>query len=141
VQLWLLFQSLAQVEASYGRQGRSFLANAGLIQAFGIADQETAEYFSRLTGEGTIRVESDNESRGVSGGGPLPSHVQRGRALTTSETGRRLLTPDEVRRLPRDEQLLIVRGEAPIHCARADYRAVQGFRGAFEANPMHEVGR
>jgi type IV secretion system protein VirD4 len=141
VQLWLLFQSLAQVDASYGRPGRSFLANAGLIQAYGVADPDTAEYFSRLTGEGTIRVESGNESRGVSGAGPLPSHVQRGRAVTTSETGRRLLTPDEVRRLPRNEQLLFVRGEDPIHCARADYRTAGLFLDAYDGNPMHQPVR
>jgi type IV secretion system protein VirD4 len=138
VQLWLLFQSLPQVEASYGRRGRSFLANAGLVQAFGVADADTAEYFSRMAGEATVRVESENESRGVSGSGVgLASHVQHGRAVTASAQGRRLLTADEVRRLPRRQQLLLVRGEPPVRCERVDYRTVPELRHGFDPNPMH----
>jgi hypothetical protein len=42
-----------------------------------------------------------------------------------------------VRRLPRTEQLIFVRGEAPIHCALADYRSARDFVGGFDENPMH----
>ena len=53
VQLWLPFQSLAQSEGCCGRKESSFLANAGRILTFGVADPETAEYvfgaFSRPT--------------------------------------------------------------------------------------------
>jgi type IV secretion system protein VirD4 len=139
VQLWLLFQSLYQLEASYGLEGRAILANAGLIQAFGVADPDTSEYFSRLTGECTISIRSNNESRGISGQGALlTSRVQSGRSVTISDQGRRLLTPDEVRRLSRDEQLLFVRGEDPIRCERPDYRTLREFGGRFEMNPMHQ---
>ena len=54
-----------------------------------------------------------------------------------SEKGRRLLTPDEVRRLPRSSQLLFVRGAAPVLAQRLDYLADKQYACMADPNPMH----
>lgn len=92
-------------------RGRPF-ANSDALQVFGTNDWDTTEYVSKMTGGATVRVTSDNRSTSVSRG--RTSHRQLGAARTTTEHARRLLTPDEVRRLPRDEQLLFLRGDAPL---------------------------
>ncbi|MFZ5624304.1 MAG: type IV secretory system conjugative DNA transfer family protein, partial [Gemmatimonadota bacterium] len=119
VTFWLVIQDLSQLRSTYPDTWPTFLANVDVLQAFGVNDWDTAEYVSKMTGETTVEVASENLSTGVSGG-PRPQR-QRGAALTVSETGRRLLTPDEIRRLPRSQQLLFVKGMAPLLVERLDY--------------------
>ena len=68
VTFWLIVQDLSQLKSAYGDTWPTFLANMGVLQAFGINDWDTAEYFSKMTGEATILVESESESRGESHG-------------------------------------------------------------------------
>lgn len=132
---WLLLQDLAQLRGIYGDTWATFLANAEVIQAYGTNDLDTAEYLSRLTGDATVAVESENRSAGVSRG--KHANWQRGTAVTISEQGRRLLTPDEVRRLPRDLELLFPRGRAPLLVRRLDYLHDPEFKGQADANPLY----
>jgi type IV secretion system protein VirD4 len=133
---WLLLQDLAQIKGTYPDRWQTFLANADVFQTFGINDWETAEYISKLTGDATIRVESENVSTGVTRG--RSSSRQQSAAQTMSEKGRRLLTPDEVRRLPRSSQLLFVRGAAPVLAQRLDYLKDKEYACMADPNPMHE---
>lgn len=135
VTLWLLVQDLAQLRGTYPEKWQSFLANCDVLQTFGTADWDTAEYLSKMTGDATIHVTSENQSAGVSHG----QHAQRqqGAAFTTSEKGRRLLTPDEVLRLPRDQELLFLRGYSPVRAQRLNYRAEALLSTLAGENPMH----
>lgn len=135
VTFWLVIQDLSQLRSTYPDTWPTFLANVDVLQAFGVNDWDTAEYVSKMTGETTVEVASENLSTGVSGG-PRPQR-QRGAALTVSETGRRLLTPDEIRRLPRSQQLLFVKGMAPLLVERLDYLRDPEFIGRAEANPLY----
>jgi type IV secretion system protein VirD4 len=121
---WILVQSLAQLRAIYGETAGTFLANADVLQAFGIADWETADHLSRLAGDSTVTITSTSSARGVTG-------------IMEGERGRRLITPDEIRLLPPDRALLIVRGVPPIAARRADYRRDRLFRGLYDGNPLH----
>jgi type IV secretion system protein VirD4 len=89
-----------------------------------------------MSGEATIRVDSENQSASVSHG----SHWQRqqGSAFTTAEKGRRLLLPDEVRRLPREAQLLFVKGSAPLLVERLDYLRDPEFADRADSNPLYD---
>jgi type IV secretion system protein VirD4 len=107
VGFWLLIQDLAQLRAIYGESASTFLANAEVLQAFGINDYETAEHLSRLAGE-----------------------------MTVEQRARRLITADEVRRLASDLELLFVRGQAPIAARRVSYLRDPEFRGLAEPNPL-----
>jgi type IV secretion system protein VirD4 len=115
VGFWLLIQDLAQLRATYGESWPTFLANAEVLQAFGINDWETAEHLSRLAGETTVRVDESHER------------------------ARRLITADEVRRLAPDLQLLFVRGHAPIAARRVSYLRDDEFHGYGGSNPLHAV--
>ena len=136
VTFWLIVQDLSQLRSTYGETWPTFLANMDVLQAFGINDWDTAEYLSKLTGEATIHVESEHHSRGVSRG----PHAQRqlGSGRTRSEQGRRLLLPDEVRRLPREEELLFVKGSAPLLARRLSYLRDREFAGRADPNPLYD---
>ena len=135
VAFWLIVQDLSQLRSTYGDAWSTFLANADILQAFGTNDWDTAEYLSKMTGEQTRFVESENQSRGVSRG--RQSQQQQGLALTTAEKGRRLLLADEVRRLPRTTQLLFVKGDAPLCPQRVSYLVDPELAGRADANPLY----
>ena len=132
---WLLLQDLAQLKGTYDKW-QSFLANADVLQAFGVNDWETAEYLSKMTGDATIRVASANISHGVTRG--RTAARQESSAETTSERGRRLLMPDEVRRLGNDTELLFVRGSAPVLARKLNYLRDPEYAGMSDRNPMHD---
>jgi type IV secretion system protein VirD4 len=138
VQFWLFVQDIARLKDAYPHTWETFFTNSDVLQAFGASnDRTTSEYLSWLTGEATIFTESENESRGVSRG--KVSNTQRGSGQTVAEKGRRLLTPDEVRRLDRNLQLLFVKGGDPLLARRIDYRRDPEFGGQFDPNPQYEA--
>ena len=132
---WIIVQDFSQLRSTYGESWSTFLSNADVLQAFGTNDWDTAEYLSKMTGDTTIHVASENESRGVSRGRNWQS--QRSSAISRAEKGRRLLFPDEVRRLPRDEQLLFAKGSAAIRASRVNYLSDAEFYGRADANPLY----
>lgn len=135
VAFWLIVQDLSQLRSTYGEAWQTFLANAAVLQAFGTNDWDTAEYVSKMTGDSTIIVESDNESRGLSRG--KQSQRQQSAAVTRAEKSRRLLLPDEVRRLTGAGQLLFIKGSAPLLIQRIDYKSDPHFTGRADSNPLY----
>jgi type IV secretion system protein VirD4 len=136
VRFWLVVQDLSQLRSTYSETWQTFLANVDALQAFGTTDWDTAEYLSKMIGESTIHVATENQSTGISRG----RHAQRqqGTAWSTAETGRRLLFPDEVRRLAPTRQLLFVTGAAPLLVDRINYLVDVPFRERADANPLYE---
>lgn len=136
-QFWLFVQDLGQLRSTYGSGWETFVGNADLVQFFGVQDQFTAEYVSKLAGDTTVQAASANRSRGRSSrdlrvlGGSNRAH-SRG----YSEARRRLLTPDEVRRLSPEELLLFQKGERPVRARRVRYFADEEFAGLYDPNPM-----
>lgn len=137
VQFWLFVQDISRLRSAYPHTWETFFTNSDVLQAFGASnDRTTSEYLSWLTGEATIFLESENESRGVSRGKMY--NTQRGSGQSVSEKGRRLLMPDEVRRLDRDLQLVFVKGCDPILARRINYLRDMTFRGQFDPNPQYD---
>ena len=130
VSIWMLTQDLAQLRDLYPRSWETLLANLKVLQAFGTADQFTAEYLSRLTGQATVPTRGSNRTRGSTSNNLLFVNRQQGTAEQAGEAGRRLLLADEIRRLPADRQLLFVSGREPLLTARVDYRRLRRFSGA-----------
>jgi len=138
VSIWMLTQDLAQLRDLYPRSWETLLANVKVLQAFGTADQFTAEYLSKLTGQATVSTRGSNLTRGTTTAGNLLFlHRQQGTAEQTGETGRRLLLADEVRRLAADRQLLFISGREPLLTRRLDYRTARVLDGRADANPMY----
>lgn len=117
--IWMFLQDLSQLKGTYPEKWGTFLANADVLQAFGTNDYDTARYLSDLTGDTTIYVASENQSLSRSRG----KYTSRGQtsAQTFTEKARKLLLPDEVRRMDATKQLLFVKGMAPIRCSKINY--------------------
>ena len=137
VQFWLFLQGLASFEEVYPKVWKSYVANAGVLQAFGTNDVDTAEYLSRRIGETTVFVESENRSRGISTG--KTDNVQEGAGQTTAEKGRRLMMADEILRMNPEEgmQLIFVQGRDPVLARRVVYYEDPAFADQFDDNPHH----
>src|SRR3989449_5896900 len=135
VRFWLVLQDLSQLRSTYSETWPTFLANADVLQAFGTNDWDTAEYLSKMTGETTVRVTSENRSTGVSRG--MHPHRQYGTAISSAESGRRLLLADEVRRLPSEWELLFVKGSDPLLVRRLNYLTDAGFAARAAPNPLY----
>ena len=98
-------------------------SNAGVLQVFGVNDHDSARLVSDLLGQETVVFETmsraiDAEETGISFGS---QHVARP-----------LLTPDEVRTLREDLQLLFLAGQRPIVAAKLKYYADREFAGRFD---------
>ncbi|EJU09649.1 conjugal transfer protein TraG [Sphingomonas sp. LH128] len=123
IQLWPILQDVHQLRALYERRAGTFLSNAGVLQIFGVNDHDSAKLVSDLLGQETVVFETmsraiDAEETGISFGS---QHV-----------GRPLLTPDEVRTLREDLQLLFLSGQRPIVAAKLRYYADREFAGRFD---------
>lgn len=137
ISIWMLVQDLSQLREVYRNSWETLLANTRVKQAFGTADDATAEYLSRLTGQATVRVETLNRSTGTATGRGWLGQRQHGSAHNFGETARRLLLPDEVRRLPADRQLLFISGELPLLTNRPDYRRRPELAERADPNPLY----
>ncbi|MBP1807615.1 type IV secretory system conjugative DNA transfer family protein [Rubellimicrobium aerolatum] len=121
LQLWPILQDMSQLRALYGARASTFVANAGVLQAFGVNDHETAKWLSQLMGQETTAYETQSHRPG-----DPPS-------TSLHLTGRDLLTPDEVMRLPAHLQLLRVQGQPMILAQKLRYFADPEFGGLHAA--------
>lgn len=110
LKLWLIFQDLPQLKATYGDRWESFISNSGVKQFFNVNDLVTADFVSQYLGNETMRVQSES----INGPSQMPGQ-------NLSAVGRPLLTSDEVRRLPQDEQILFYEGRPPMRSAKLRY--------------------
>ncbi|MBK9009880.1 type IV secretory system conjugative DNA transfer family protein [Novosphingobium sp.] len=124
IQLWPILQDVHQLRALYERRAGTFLSNAGVLQVFGVNDHDSAKLVSDLLGQETVMFETmsralDADETGVSFG--------------TQHVGRALLTPDEVRAIPGELELLFLAGQRPIVATKLAYYADREFAGRFDA--------
>lgn len=56
VKLWAVLQDLTQLKRHYKEGWETFLGNAGVIQAFSVADQTSCDYLSKRLGETTFQI-------------------------------------------------------------------------------------
>lgn len=123
VQLWPILQDVHQLRATYGQRAGTFLSNAGVLQVFGVNDHDSARLVSDLLGQETVVFQTmaralDSDKSGIS--------------YSQQHTARPLITPDEVRNLPAQGQLLFLAGQRPIVAAKLAYYADPEFKGAFD---------
>jgi type IV secretion system protein VirD4 len=117
IKAYLIAQDVAQLSAAYGGMtGRdeTIMANCQVQIAFAPNKIETMELLSKLVGSTTVRSESRTYSGRRIG---LRSQVM----VNGQDTERALLTPDEARRLPEDDELIFVAGHAPIYAKKIRY--------------------
>ena len=100
----IILQNMAQLKALFSKQWESIVGNCDSFLFLGGNEKETHKYVSELLGKETISTTNNGKTRGRSGS--FSTNYQ--------QTGRELLTPDEVRMLDNDYALLFLRGERPV---------------------------
>ena len=100
----IIIQNMAQLKALFKDSWESLVGNCDTMLYLGGNEQSTHEYISKMLGKETI----DTRTRGITKG-------QHGSSNTNYQnTGRELLTLDEVRLLDNSNALIFIRGEKPI---------------------------
>ena len=104
VSVSIILQNLAQLKALFEKQWESIVGNCDEFLYLGGNEQSTHKYVSELLGKETIDTNTYGKSSGRSGN----------YSTNYQNSGRELLTPDEVRMLDNKYALLFVRGERPV---------------------------
>ena len=114
LQLWPILQDIHQLRGNYAERAGTFLSNAGVLQAFGVNDYETADMLSKTMGRTTISYETAGSSVQRDWLGPTnPSASTSGHLAA-----RNLMDPNEIMNLDPTRMLLMMAGKAPSSCAR-----------------------
>jgi len=100
----IILQNLAQLKALFEKQWESLVGNCDEFLYLGGNEQSTHKYVSELLGKETLDTNTYGKSTGRNGN----------YSTNYQQTGRELLTPDEVRMLDNQYALLFVRGERPV---------------------------
>ena len=100
----IILQNISQLKALFKDDWEGIIGNADTLVYLGGNEQSTHEYISKLLGKETISITSSSQSKGRSG-----SFSQ-----STQQTGRELMTPDEVRLLDNRKAMVFIRGERPV---------------------------
>ena len=114
----IIFQNLAQLQNRYPQnQWQEILGNCDTQLFLGCTDELTATFISNRTGDVTIGVSSKAKQLGT---WRISDYTPEYRK-TTSIGKRKLLTPDEVLRLPLEKALVILRGQKVLKVDKFDY--------------------
>ena len=100
----IIVQNMAQLKAMYKDDWESLVGLCDEFLYLGGYEKETHKYVSELMGKETLDTNTYGRSRGRSGSF----------SVNDQQTGRELLTPDEVRMLDNRKAILFVRGERPM---------------------------
>ena len=100
----IILQNISQLKALVQDDWEGIIGNADTLTYLGGNEKESHKYISELLGKETIDTTTSSRSRGRNG-----SYSQN-----FQQTGRELLTPDEVRMLDNSKAIVLIRGERPI---------------------------
>ncbi len=100
----IILQNISQLKALFKDDWEGIIGNADAFIYLGGNEQSTHKYVSELLGKETIDTASHSQSRGRSGS--FSENFQ--------QTGRELMTPDEVRMLDNAKAIVLIRGERPV---------------------------
>ena len=100
----IILQNIAQLKGMFEKTWENITGNCDTFLYLGGNEQSTHKYVSELLGKATIDTRTSGQTRG--------SHGSYTRNF--QQTGRELMTPDEVRELDNKFALLFIRGEHPV---------------------------
>lgn len=119
LQLWPILQDMSQLRDLYGARANTFVANAGVLQTFGVNDFETAKWLSQSMGKETIGYQTESHR---------PGDIA---TATQHIAARDLMTPDEIMQIEPSVQLLRVQGKPVIIAKKLRYFADREFDGLY----------
>ncbi len=100
----IIIQNLAQIKALFKDTWETIPGNSDTLIYLGGNESTTHKYISESLGKGTIDKKSTGETKGRNGSSSQNYDV----------LGRELLTSDEVRKLPNDQCIILIRGCDPV---------------------------
>ena len=123
ITLQLLYQSVGQIEAQWGREGKKAWYDGVSHRTYAaVQDLETAKELEETFGSYGVMATSEGSNKGTSGKSFEVGRRTRGANLNYHEISRPLIRKDELMSDARtDEAFVIVRGSRPLRCGRAIY--------------------
>lgn len=118
LQVLICCQNLPQIQNRYPNNlWAELIGNADTQLMLGCTDDISADFFSTRSGDMTVEVNSTMTTRqSIAMAQVIPQY-----RYTEGLGRRRLLTPDEVLRLPNDELLIIIRGHKILRAKKFDF--------------------
>ncbi len=128
LQLWPILQDIHQLRSLYGANAGTFLSNAGVLQAFGVNDYDTADMLSKTMGRETIIYETGGQSEKD----VMVKDPERSLSKTQHLAARNLMDANEIMKLAPDTLLLMRVGENPLLVRKLRYYKDKEFAGMFD---------
>ncbi|MFC5583793.1 type IV secretory system conjugative DNA transfer family protein [Nitratireductor kimnyeongensis] len=127
VRVWAFVQELSELIRLYGPYtARTVLSQAEVKQFFAVQDDQLAKTLSAALGQRTVKTRNFNLGR--------TEDDEIGESL--GETGRPLMSPDEIRLMGADEQLLLIKALPPIRAQRLPFWFVSPWASWAARNPV-----
>ena len=114
----IIIQNIAQMKALFKDSYESLIGNCDEFLYLGGNEKEGHKYVSELLGKETLDTNTYGQTKGRSGS----------YAVKYQQTGRELVTPDEIRLLDNRKAILFIRGERPIMDDKYDLKKHVNFR-------------
>lgn len=101
----IIVQNIQSIKALYKDEWEGIIGNCDTLLFLGGGNEPTSlEFMSKLLGKETVHTRTRGQTKGRSGSS----------SVNFQQTGRDLMTPDEIRMLPTNDALLFIRGEKPV---------------------------
>lgn len=118
IRVMIAMQSLGQLQNRYPNNlWAEILGNCDVQLMMGCSDDLSADYFSTRSGDMSVQVNSTMTVRKTIAVAQVIPQYRR----MEGQGRRKLLTPDEVLRLPNEEMLCIIRGHNVLKLNKMDY--------------------
>ena len=115
----IIVQNIQSIKARYRDECQSIIGNCDTLLFLGGGNEpESLEFMSKLLGKETISIRTRGQTRGRSGSSSINYQL----------TSRELMTPDEIRRMPTREALLLIRGESPVRDRKYNIKKHPNYR-------------
>lgn len=109
----IIVQNIQSIKALYKDEWEGIIGNCDTLLFLGGGNEPTSlEFVSKLLGKETVHTRTRGRTKGRSGSS----------SVNFQQTGRDLMTPDEIRMLPTNDALLFIRGEKPVRDKKYDIK-------------------
>lgn len=109
----IIVQNIQSIKALYKDEWEGIIGNCDTLLFLGGGNEPTSlEFVSKLLGKETVHTRTRGQTKGRSGSS----------SVNFQQTGRDLMTPDEIRMLPANDALLFIRGEKPVRDKKYDIK-------------------
>lgn len=109
----IVVQNIQSIKALYKDEWEGIIGNCDTLLFLGGGNEPTSlEFVSKLLGKETVHIRTRGQTKGRSGSS----------SVNFQQTGRDLMTPDEIRMLPTNDALLFIRGEKPVRDKKYDIK-------------------